>query len=444
MAWAEPTPECRCSTGPQDSDTLRDFCVLGPMTAETHTEFISIFRKPRGGGGRRDLLRRVRRGRGVPYRHVRAHAVGDGVRSLTPTCAASAPHGDPLLFLAASRRGRAVALAIDTALYVLSRSRLFTHMWDLLHSTRRVCPGAVSARTAMVVLGRVAKVCCVRETVASFQRLLRMFRAIYLAALFNKLLRTLGQEQSMTDARNSAEDAEMRKLGVEPDPMTYNSLIDCHGKNKDVHKALKLLDEMRDKDISPDVITYTRLIGGLGLIGQPDKAKDLLKEMHELGCYPDVPAYNEAIAKRLGDVLALMDEMASKGLKPNPTTHNLFFRSYYLAFDIGRRVCMFIITLCHRHGKVAQAFELWSDMLEDAERCFYQMVELGQKPSYVAFRRIQILLQLAKQEESIARLTEKIAQFGRLAPEDCQRVHHPAESRPSNGDGADIDISGAA
>ncbi|KAF8718835.1 hypothetical protein HU200_025142 [Digitaria exilis] len=284
------------------------------MTAETHTEFISIFRKPRGGGGRRDLLRRVRRGRGVPYRHVRAHAVGDGVRSLTPTCAASAPHGDPLLFLAASRRGRAVALAIDTALYVLSRSRLFTHMWDLLHSTRRVCPGAVSARTAMVVLGRVAKVCCVRETVASFQRLLRMFRAIYLAALFNKLLRTLGQEQSMTDARNtfiillsgwkSAEDAEMRKLGVEPDPMTYNSLIDCHGKNKDVHKALKLLDEMRDKDISPDVITYTRLIGGLGLIGQPDKAKDLLKEMHELGCYPDSGLFR--LGRRRVELIALL------------------------------------------------------------------------------------------------------------------------------------------
>ncbi|CAL4938181.1 unnamed protein product [Urochloa decumbens] len=434
-------------------------------------------------------------------------------------------HGDPLralslLTLAADRGGVAPSpFAIDTALYVLGRSRRFVHMWDLLDSTRRVCPDAFSPRTAMVVLGRVAKVCSVHETVDSFRRLARMFRALDTGGLFNALLRTLCQEKSMSDARNvyhalkyefkvnlqtfnillsgwkSAEDAEafvaeMRELGVEPDLVTYNSLTDCYCKNRDVEKAYKLLDEMREKDISPDVITYTSLIGGLGLIGQPDKAKDLLKEMHELGCYPDVPAYNAAIrnfviAKRLGEAFGLMDEMASKGLMPNPTTYNLFFRLYYWAFDIGSawrlyermrsegcfpntQSCMFIIRLCHRHGKVAQALELWSDMvsngfgsftlvsdvlfdllcdegkLEDAERCFHQMVELGQKPSNVAFRRIKILMQLAKQEESIARLTEKMARFGRLAPEDCQKLHHPAESRPCNGDGADIDILRAA
>jgi len=434
-------------------------------------------------------------------------------------------HGDPLralslLSLAADRGGVAPSpYTIDTALYVLGRARRFPHMWDLLATTRRICPDAVTPRTAMIVLGRVAKVCSVHETVASFHRLARMFRAVDTAGLFNALLRTLCQEKSMSDARNvfhalkyefrvnhhtfnillsgwkSAEDAEafvaeMRELGVEPDLVTYNSLIDCNCKNRDVEKAYKLLDEMREKDISPDIITYTSLIGGLGLIGQPDKAKDLLKEMHELGCYPDVPAYNAAIrnfviAKRLGDAFALMDQMASKGLMPNPTTYNLFFRCYYWAFDVGStwrlyermrsegcfpntQSCMFIIRLCHRYRKVVQALELWSDMvsnrfgsftlvsdvlfdllcdegkLEDAERCFCQMVELGQRPSNVAFRRIKILMQLAKQEESIARLTEMMAQFGRLAPEDCQRVQHSVESRPSNGDAADADISRAA
>jgi hypothetical protein len=36
-------------------------------------------------------------------------------------------------------------------------------------------------------------------------------------------------------------------------------------------------------------------------------------------------------------------------------------------------------------------------------------------------------MQLTKQEDSIARLTEKIAQFGRSAPQDCQRVHRSAQ-----------------
>jgi pentatricopeptide repeat protein len=437
-------------------------------------------------------------------------------------------HGDPLralslLTLAVDRGGVApTPFALDTALYVLGRSRRFGNMWDLLRSIRRQYPDAVTPRTAMVVLGRVAKVCSVRETVDSFRRLERMFRGredADPAGLFNALLRTLCQEKSMSDARNvyhalkhefrvtrqtfnillsgwkSAEDAEafvaeMRELGVEPDLVTYNSLIDCHCKNRDVDKAYKLLDEMREKGISPDVITYTSLIGGLGLIGQPDKARGLLKEMHELGCYPDVAAYNATIrnfviAKRLGEAFALMDEMGSKGLMPNPTTYNLFFRLYYWAYDIGSawqlyermrsegcfpntQSCMFIIRLCHRHGKVAQALELWGDMvsngfgsftlvsdvlfdllcdegkLEEAERCFYQMVELGQKPSNVAFRRIKILMQLAKQEDSIARLTEKMARFGRSAPQDCQRVHHSAETRMPNGERADADLMRAS
>ena len=46
-------------------------------------------------------------------------------------------------------------------------------------------------------------------------------------------------------------------------------------------------------------------------------------------------------------------------------------------------------------------------------------------------------MQLAKREESIAGLTEKMARFGRLPPEDCQRVRHPDESTP---DGDDTDV----
>ncbi|KAL5217677.1 hypothetical protein ABZP36_018361 [Zizania latifolia] len=432
-------------------------------------------------------------------------------------------HGDPLRALSllslATDRYRVVPspFTLDTALYVLGRERRFIHMWGLLRSSRRLSPDAMTTRTAMVVLGRVAKVCSVRETVVSFRRLSRMFVSRdrnCSAQLFNALLRTLCQEKSMSDARNvyhalkyefkvnrqtfnillsgwkSVEDAEafvaeMRELGVEPDLVTYNSLINCHCKNRGVEKAYKLLDEMRKKDISPDVFTYTSLVGGLGLIGQPDKAKDLLKEMHELGCYPDVAAYNAAIrnfviAKRLGDAFALMEEMASKGLMPNAITYNLFFRCYYWAYDIGSswqlyqrmrsegcfpntQSCMFIVRLCHRHGRVAQALELWSDMvnngfgpftlvsdvlfdllcdegkLEEAERCFHQMIELGQKPSNVAFRRIKILMQLANRDESIARLTAQMARFGWSAPEDCRRVDHTIESTQQNSNGADAD-----
>lgn len=349
----------------------------------------------------------------------------------------------------------------------------------------------------MVVLGRVAKVCSVRQTVDSFRRF-RKLVSEFDTNCFNALLRTLCQEKSMTDARNvyhclkhgfrpnlqtfnillsgwkTPEDAEgffmeMRDMGVTPDVVTYNSLVDVYCKGREIEKAYKVLDEMRDRDLKPDVITYTCIIGGLGLIGQPDKARGVLKEMKEYGCYPDVAAYNAAIrnfciAKRLGDAYGLVDEMVTKGLSPNATTYNLFFRVFYWSNDLqsswslyermmvegclpNTQSCMFLIRLFRRHEKVEMALRLWGDMvgkgfgsytlvsdvlfdllcdmgkLGEAEKCFLEMIEKGQKPSNVSFRRIKVLMELANRHEALQSLTQKMAMFGRPL-----QVHPSTES----------------
>nr|GMD16708.1 putative pentatricopeptide repeat-containing protein At1g02420 [Ipomoea batatas] len=215
---------------------------------------------------------------------------------------------------------------------------------------------------------------------------------------------------------------------------------------------------MRKRDIDPDVITYTSLIGGLGLAGQPDKAKKLLTEMRECGCYPDVAAYNASIrnfciAKRIEDAFNLVEEMVKRGLSPNPTTYNVFLRSFHWANDLKRawslyqrmkrtgclpntQSCMFLIRLIRRQENVEMALELWNDMVEkgfgsytlvsdvlfdllcdlgklkEAERCFLQMIEAGHKPSYAAFRRVKVLMELANKQEAIQNLSDKMAAFG--------------------------------
>ncbi|XP_027189854.1 putative pentatricopeptide repeat-containing protein At1g02420 [Cicer arietinum] len=378
------------------------------------------------------------------------------------------------------------AFSLDTMLYILGRSRMFNHVWDLLTEARRKDRTVITPRTVMVVLARVAKVCSVKQTVESF----RKFKKIvpdFGTDCFNSLLRTLCQEKSMTDARNvyhslkhsfhpnlqtfnillsgwkTPEDAEsffkeMKEMGVEPDVVTYNSLVDVYCKGREIDKAYKVFDEMRERDLSPDVITYTCIIGGLGLIGQPDKARDVLKEMKEFGIYPDVPAYNAAIrnfciAKRLGDAYDLVDEMTNKGLSPNATTYNLFFRIYYWSNDLpsswslykrmmvegclpNTQSCMFLIRLLKKHEKAEMALQLWGDMVEkgfgsytlvsdvlfdllcdmgkllEAEKCFLEMVEKGQKPSNVSFRRIKVLMELANRHEAIQNLTQKMGVFG--------------------------------
>lgn len=390
------------------------------------------------------------------------------------------------------------AISLDTMLYILGRSRMFGHIWDLLVEVRRKDPSTITPRTVMVVLARIAKVCSVRETVESFRRFKKLVPE-FDTTCFNALLRTLCQEKSMTDARNvyhslkhnfrpnlqtfnillsgwkSTEEAEvffkeMKEMGVKPDVVSYNSLIDVYCKGKEMEKAYKVVNEMRNEDIAPDVITYTSIIGGLGLIGQPDKARDVLKEMKEYGCYPDVAAYNATIrnfciAKRLRDAYSLMDEMVNKGLSPDATTYNLFFRVYYWSNDLNSswnlytrmigtgclpktQSCMFLIRLFKRHEKVEMALHLWSDMVEkgfgsytlvsdvlfdllcdmgklvEAEKCFLEMVEKGQKPSNVSFRRIKVLMELANKHEALQNLSQKMAMFVRPV-----QVHESTGSR---------------
>ncbi|KMS95812.1 hypothetical protein BVRB_004700 [Beta vulgaris subsp. vulgaris] len=387
--------------------------------------------------------------------------------------------------------------SLDTMLYILGRTRKFEQMWEVLIDTKRKDRDLISHRTLQVVLGRIAKVCSVRQTVDGFKRFKRIAPELD-TSCFNALLRVLCQEKTMVDARNvyhslknqfkpnlytfnillsgwkSSEDAEaffeeMKDLGVKPDIVSYNSLIDVFCKSGETKKAYQMLDEMQKQEVSPDVITYTSLIGGLGLAGQPDKARELLSEMKEYGCYPDVAAYNAAIrnfciAKRLGNAYELMNEMVGKGLSPNPTTYNLLFRVYYWSNDLksswslyqqmkaagclpNTQSCMFLIRLCKRQEMVEMALELWNDMVEkgfgsfilvsdvlfdllcdlgklvEAERCFLQMVEKGQKPSNVSFKRIKVLMELANRHENLKTLSDKMAVFG-----PSQKIRRPNEN----------------
>ncbi|KAF7818099.1 putative pentatricopeptide repeat-containing protein [Senna tora] len=402
-------------------------------------------------------------------------------------------HSNPLqtlefFYFTGKRRGFFhTAFSLDTMLYILGRSRMFSHVWNLLLEVRRKDSSIITPRTVMVVLARIAKVCSVRETVESFRRFKKLVPE-FDTTCFNALLRTLCQEKSMADARNvyhslkhnfrpnlqtfnillsgwkATEEAEgffkeMKEIGVKPDIVSYNSLIDVYCKGKEMAKAYKMIDEMQNEDIVPDVITYTSIIGGLGLIGQPDKARDVLKEMKEYGCYPDVAAYNAAIrnfciAKRLRDAYSLMDEMVNKGLSPNATTYNLFFRVYYWSNDLNSswnlytrmistgclpktQSCMFLIRLFRRHDKVEMALQLWSDMVDrgfgsytlvsdvlfdllcdmgklvEAEKCFLEMVDKGHKPSNVSFKRIKVLMELANRHEALQNLSQKMAMFVR-------------------------------
>ncbi|CAM8927682.1 unnamed protein product [Rhodiola kirilowii] len=402
-------------------------------------------------------------------------------------------HGNPLLalhffYFTYQRQGfYHTPFSLDTMLYTLGRSRKFRLIWDLLTDVKKKDPTLITPSTLQVVLSRIAKVSSVTETVESFSKFKQFLPDFNTTSCFNGLLRALCQEKSMRDARNvyhslkhkfkpdlqtfnillsgwktskEAEDffEEMRHMGIQPDIVSYNCLIDVYCKDRELEKAYTVFNNMLEENISPDVITYTSIIGGLGLAGQPDKAKGVLKEMHEYGCYPDIAAYNATIrnfcmAKRLGDAYRLLDDMVLKDILPNATTYNLFFRYFYWSNDLhnswnlyrrmmktgclpNTQTCMFLIRLMKRQQNVQMALTLWEDMIEkgfgsytlvsdvffdllcdagklaELERCFLQMIEKGQKPSNVSIRRLKVLMELANQHQALQNMSAKMLIFG--------------------------------
>jgi len=95
----------------------------------------------------------------------------------------------------------------------------------------------------------------------------------------------------------------MKKSGLTPNDVTYNSMIDVCVRSNNMGNAWNLLTEMKKAEIMPDNFTYSTLIKGLkaedqtqsGISNQNDleKAFALLEDMkHNNNVKPDEILFN--------------------------------------------------------------------------------------------------------------------------------------------------------
>ncbi|KAG8037208.1 hypothetical protein GUJ93_ZPchr0020g33576 [Zizania palustris] len=124
---------------------------------------------------------------------------------------------------------------------------------------------------------------------------------------------------------------EMKKQGISPDVVTYNSTIDGLCKSKEMDKAEKVLQQMLDAGVQPDNITYSSLINGyssLGMwkesvrtMGRLSDALEKFNHMVDVGVPPGSPVYSCLIQGHCihGDLVKaneLISEMMNKGIPP--------------------------------------------------------------------------------------------------------------------------------
>nr|POE86193.1 putative pentatricopeptide repeat-containing protein [Quercus suber] len=73
----------------------------------------------------------------------------------------------------------------------------------------------------------------------------------------------------------------MRAKGLTPDQITYNTIIQCFCKARDLSKAFQLHDEMLLHNLEPSPVTYNVLINGLCVYGDLKDADKLLLSLED-------------------------------------------------------------------------------------------------------------------------------------------------------------------
>merc|ERR1719453_3005939 len=142
----------------------------------------------------------------------------------------------------------------------------------------------------------------------------------------------------------------MLKQGVPCNTITYNSMLDACAKCYTMNRAEDVLKAMRATSVQPDIITYSTIVKGHCMEGDIDKALAVLKEMRaDAATEPDEITYNSfldgcARQHRVDEALTALDEMQAAGVHPSNFTLSI------------------LVKLLGRVRRLNQAFSLVEDL----------------------------------------------------------------------------------
>eukprot|EP00435_Cladocopium_sp_Y103_P057103 s606_g19.t1 len=116
--------------------------------------------------------------------------------------------------------------------------------------------------------------------------------------------------------------------GIACNTVTYNTMLNGLARCGMMHEVPELLKGMRDSDppVQPDIITYSTIVKGYCIAGDVDRAFGLLDEMKKLGnVKPDEVLYNSLLdgcakQSRVEEALKLLEEMKQQGVVPSNYT----------------------------------------------------------------------------------------------------------------------------
>ncbi|EYU41632.1 hypothetical protein ABFS82_10G040300 [Erythranthe guttata] len=111
---------------------------------------------------------------------------------------------------------------------------------------------------------------------------------------------------------------EMRKRGIAPTKVSYTTLMKAFASTGQPKLANKVFDEMlKDPRVVVDLVAWNMLVDGYCKLGLVDEAKSIIQKMKDDGIYPNVATYGSlangiAVAKKPGEALLLWNEIKER------------------------------------------------------------------------------------------------------------------------------------
>ncbi|OMO64975.1 hypothetical protein COLO4_31672 [Corchorus olitorius] len=149
---------------------------------------------------------------------------------------------------------------------------------------------------------------------------------------FNALIGA-GVNAKMHDKVNALFKELPEKLSIEPDLISYNTVIKAFCDMGSLDSAISMLDEMEKKGVNPDVITFNTLLDKFSKVGRVADGDIIWNRMVRSNVEPDTRSYNAKLMglvteRKMEEAVKLVEEMRSRGLKPDVFTFNHMIRGY--------------------------------------------------------------------------------------------------------------------
>merc|ERR1719335_1663190 len=129
-----------------------------------------------------------------------------------------------------------------------------------------------------------------------------------------------------------------------PDEMMYNSLLDGCAKEHRPNDALKLLDEMRKSGVAPSNYTLSMMVKLMGRCRRLKQAFSILEDIsREYGLKVNIQVYTCLIQacftnRQAAKALAVHDQMIQEGLIPDETTYSVLVKGCIQASRVDKAV----------------------------------------------------------------------------------------------------------